>query len=93
VDEIVEKVVRVFRRLALLLVAEDEVDPVVQVEGHVLALERQAVDADELGAAVVRPGRQGHVANDLTVLFDAEIVAWMGFGWGTAHAKQQQQQK
>lgn len=38
VREVVEDVVRLLRRTAPLLVAEDEVDPVVQVLGHVVRL-------------------------------------------------------
>jgi len=72
--------VRVLGRIPPLLVAEDEIDPRVQMERHVFALERQTIDANELGAAVVRPGGEGHVADHLTVLLDAEVVAWEGEG-------------
>jgi hypothetical protein len=45
VGERVEEVMRTMRGLALLLVAKDKVDPVVQLLRHVARLERLAVQA------------------------------------------------
>ena len=65
VREVEEDVVRGDGRGPALLAAEDEVDPLVQVRGHVLALQRCAVQAHELGRAAARPRRQVHVADAL----------------------------
>jgi hypothetical protein len=50
-----------------LLVAEDQVDPAVQVPADVVALQRLAVQADELLRAALGPGGQDHVVDALTV--------------------------
>ena len=42
VGEIVEEIARLLRRLALLFTAKDEVNPLVQVRAHVIALQRRA---------------------------------------------------
>ena len=71
VREVVEDVERLFCGGAALLAAEDEVDPLVQVCGDVLALERGAVLADEVlwrGG----PRREAHVAERAPLLRDAE---------------------
>lgn len=58
----VEHVAGVDSRRALLLVAEHEVDPVVQAVGHVVGLQGCAVRADELARVSAGPGREHHVA-------------------------------
>ena len=60
------------RRVALLLEAEDEVDPVVQALRHVVALERLPVLLDE-AARLVGPRRQEDVVDALVVLLDAHV--------------------
>lgn len=62
VEEVVEEVDAVHRRLAVLLVPEDEVDPLVQVLTDVVALQRLSVNADELARVLLGPRRQHHVA-------------------------------
>ena len=57
--------------MAGLLVAEDEVDPFVQVRGDVLALEGRAVLAHEV-VRVLGPRGQLHVAEDEAVLSRAQ---------------------
>ena len=52
-------------RRAALLVPEDEVDPLVQVVRHVLALQRVAHHLHELLGRRVRPRRQHHVRQHL----------------------------
>jgi hypothetical protein len=49
VAHVVENVVRLDRLLASLLVPEDQVDPVVQVVGNVVAFKRVPVYLQELG--------------------------------------------
>ena len=54
-----------------LLVAEDKIDPKVQVRAHILALERAAVDGDEL-LGCLGPRRKHNVPHALAVLFGSE---------------------
>lgn len=61
VEEMVEDVARFYSRLSLLLIAEDEVYPVVQPVRHEVGLERRSVQADELSRVGSRPRRQHHV--------------------------------
>eukprot|EP00968_Pinguiococcus_pyrenoidosus_P000311 scaffold16_cov242-Pinguiococcus_pyrenoidosus.AAC.17 len=60
--------------LSSLLVAEDQVDPVVQILAHVLALERLPVDLDE-GLRAVRPGREDDIVDHLAGLGRAKLEA------------------
>ena len=53
-----EDVERALGGVAALLVAKDEVDPLVQVRAHVVALERRAQRAHKGARAAVRPRRQ-----------------------------------
>lgn len=50
-----------------LLVAEDQVDPAVQVPADVVALQGLAVQADELLRAALGPRGEHHVVDPLTV--------------------------
>mmetsp|Transcript_19149 Transcript_19149/g.39464 ORF Transcript_19149/g.39464 Transcript_19149/m.39464 type:complete len:272 (+) Transcript_19149:1075-1890(+) len=61
VTEVHESVLRRHRLPPPLLVAEDEVDPRVQMLANVLALEREAVDPYEFVRAAFRPRGQNHV--------------------------------
>mmetsp|Transcript_14780 Transcript_14780/g.29430 ORF Transcript_14780/g.29430 Transcript_14780/m.29430 type:complete len:293 (-) Transcript_14780:943-1821(-) len=61
VAEVVEEVVSLDGVRPALLVAEDEVDPRVQMLANVLALEREAVDPYEFVRAAFRPRGQNHV--------------------------------
>ena len=72
VREVEEDVVGGGRLHPTLLVAEDEVHPVVQVHADVLALQRLAVDADELVGAAVSPWRELDVIDLHAVLAAAE---------------------
>lgn len=58
---------------ALLLEAEHQVDPLAQRLGHLVRLQRLAVDEDEEARVVPGPRRQVHVVHPLAVLPDAEI--------------------
>lgn len=58
---------------ALLLEAEHQVDPLAQRLGHLVRLQRLAVDEDEEPRVVPGPRRQVHVVHPLAVLPDAEI--------------------
>ena len=60
------------RRALALLAAEDEVDPLVQVRGDVLALEGRAVLAHEV-VRVLGPRRQLHVVQRDAVLPRAQV--------------------
>lgn len=62
IEQVVEHVAGVDGGLALLLVAEDQVDPVVQPVGHVVRLERRAVKANELAWVTAGPWGEDHVA-------------------------------
>mmetsp|Transcript_44910 Transcript_44910/g.72132 ORF Transcript_44910/g.72132 Transcript_44910/m.72132 type:complete len:272 (-) Transcript_44910:1091-1906(-) len=73
VGEVVEHVLRLDGRLPLLLEAEDEVDPVVEVLTDVLALEGLSHDPDEAAGVVVGPRRQLHVVHLLLPLRHAEV--------------------
>lgn len=68
VEEVVEEVDAVHRRLTVLLVPEDEVDPLVQVLTDVVALQRLSVHADELTRVLFGPRWQHHVAELHAVL-------------------------
>ena len=57
-----------------LLVAKDEVDPVVQVFRHVGALERLAMALDEAPRVLSAPGRQNDVVDRRLVLTDTKVV-------------------
>lgn len=61
VKEIVEDIVGVDGRLALLLVAEYEVDPLMQVRAHVVALEGLAVHPHKLPRIPLGPRGQPYV--------------------------------
>ena len=64
VSEVVEEVIGLDCLLAALLVAEYEVDPLVQVRAHMIALEGLAVLADEV-LRRVGPRRQHYVVHTL----------------------------
>jgi len=53
----------------LLLVAEDEVDPVVQAGRHDVALQRGAMHPNEFARVFLGPWREDHVAELDAVLF------------------------
>ena len=69
----VENVDGLQRLVPLLLVAEDEVDPVVQVAGDLGRLQGLAVDQDEEPDVAQTPRRKCHVRHDLAALALAEI--------------------
>ena len=73
VGQVVKHVARLDGVLAALLVAEDQVDPVVEVSGHVVRLERLPVEADELFLAAVGPGGQHDVAEGVARLGHAHV--------------------
>lgn len=58
---------------SLLLEAEHQVDPLAQRLGHLVRLQRLAVDEDKEPRVVSGPRRQVHVVHPLAVLPDAEI--------------------
>ncbi|RNA40104.1 hypothetical protein BpHYR1_005995 [Brachionus plicatilis] len=68
-----EHVVRVDSRLALLLVAEYQIDPFVQVSRYVVGLESHAMHAHKLSRVVFGPWRQHHVVQFDAVLFFAQV--------------------
>ena len=72
VGEIEEHILSLVRCPAALLEAEDEVDPLVQVSRHVLALQRLPVDSHEL-LRCGSPGRQHDVAQLGVVLLGAQV--------------------
>jgi hypothetical protein len=72
IGEVVEQVVRVHGSLASLLVPKNEVDPVVNVFGHVLALQSLSTLFDEI-AFRARPGRQLHIVHFVAILPHAQI--------------------
>ena len=75
VREVVKQVVHLQRARPALVAPENQVDPVVQVRAHVLALQRSAVDAHERLGRSVRPRRQLDVANNRSVLPLSELDA------------------
>ena len=52
--------------LTPLFVAKDQIDPLVQMRRHVLALQCPSVLGNELGRRAVRPWWQLHIANPLS---------------------------
>eukprot|EP00160_Parvularia_atlantis_P020755 Unigene8732_Nuclearia_a/m.26721 Unigene8732_Nuclearia_a/g.26721 ORF Unigene8732_Nuclearia_a/g.26721 Unigene8732_Nuclearia_a/m.26721 type:complete len:448 (+) Unigene8732_Nuclearia_a:817-2160(+) len=70
----VEQVERLGRLLARLLVAKDEIDPVVKVLRHEGRLERLQVLAHKQTRITLGPRRQDHVVHALAVLLHAEVV-------------------
>lgn len=60
-------------RLPLLLVPEHQVHPLADVLGHVVRLQRLAMDEDEESRVVPRPRRQVDVIHPLTILTHSEI--------------------
>lgn len=61
---------------ALLLEAEHQVNPLAQRLGHLVRLQRLAVDEDKESRVVPGPRRQVHVVHPFAVLPDAEIETW-----------------
>lgn len=61
---------------ALLLEAEHQIDPLAQRLGHLVRLQRLAVNEDEESRVVPGPRGQVHVVHPLAVLPDAEIETW-----------------
>ena len=59
----------------LLLVAEDEIDPFVEMLRDVVALQGRAVDADEFARIVLGPGRQDDVVEGDAALLGAQVEA------------------
>ena len=70
----VEEIVRGFRRRPVLLVTKHQVNPLIQMRGHVLALQRLALHPHELLGGAVGPRRQLHVTQGLSVLPHAQLV-------------------
>lgn len=61
------------RSLPLLLQAEHQVDPLAQGLGHLVRLQRLAVDQDEEAGVVPRPRRQVDVVHPLAILTHAKV--------------------
>ena len=76
VRQIVEDVQVLLRVLPVLLVPEDQIDPLVEMCGHVLRLERFAVEPHELIRRSVRPRWEPDVAEGVAPLrrAEAEVV-------------------
>ena len=85
IGDLLDRVAEVARRMvhvdgvvggaAALLVAEYEVDPVVEAARHVVALERLAHHVHEEARLVATPGGQHHVVDVVAVLACAEVEA------------------
>mmetsp|Transcript_32287 Transcript_32287/g.79275 ORF Transcript_32287/g.79275 Transcript_32287/m.79275 type:complete len:400 (+) Transcript_32287:1181-2380(+) len=73
VGEIVEDVARLLRVLAPLLVPKYQVDPLVQVVRHVIALQGGARLAHKLPRVALGPRRQHHVIDLDAILARAEV--------------------
>ena len=73
VEEMVEGVVTLLGRLALLPGPENKVDPLVQVGRHVVRLQGLAVHTDKLPWVPLGPRRQDHVVQPLPVLFEPVV--------------------
>ena len=69
----VEEIVGLLRFFPTLLVPEDEVDPQVQVLGHVIRLQCLSQLLHEGGRGFVCPGRQGDIANGGAAVTDPEV--------------------
>ena len=61
IEQMVEHVGGIHSQRSLLFVPEDEVDPLVDVSAHVVALERLSVSSDKLACVALRPSWQLHV--------------------------------
>lgn len=73
IEERVEHVDCLDGRRSLLFEAKDEVNPLVQVLGYVIALEGGPMHSDKLAGVVLGPGRQKDVTERYTALFHAQI--------------------
>lgn len=69
IKEVMEDIDGLDCRLAKLLVAEDEVNPLMQMCRDVVTLQGHAVQADELPGVPLGPGRQHHIIQLLPALF------------------------
>lgn len=75
-DRRVKDVDGVHRGLALLLEAENQVDPLTQRLGHLVRLQSLPVDEDKEARIVPGPRRQVHVVDPLAVLTHTKVKAW-----------------
>jgi hypothetical protein len=73
VEQVMKHVGRVDSGLSLLLVAEYQVDPLVQVCRHVIGLESGAVGSDKLARVVLGPGWQDNVVQSYAALLSTQI--------------------
>eukprot|EP00968_Pinguiococcus_pyrenoidosus_P013260 scaffold1199_cov265-Pinguiococcus_pyrenoidosus.AAC.31 len=77
VGEIEEDVVGLLGRRTSLLVAKDQIDPLVKIAAHMLTLQRLLVKPDKLPWISLRPRRQHHTVHGVSILKrpEAELVA------------------
>lgn len=73
VEEMMKHIAGVDGRLALLLKAEDEIDPFVEMCRDEVALERHAMHANELARVVLGPRRQHDIVESHAALLSAQI--------------------
>ena len=74
VEQMVEDIDGVDCGLTLLFVAENEVDPFMQVGGNVLTFECASVESDEFARVLLGPRRQNNAIQPLATLLQAQIV-------------------
>lgn len=73
VEQMMEYVDRIDRRLAELAIAKYKIDPFVEMGTDVIAFERLPMNTDELAGILFGPGRKNDVAQGVTVLLGAWI--------------------